>query len=60
MRGRLAAGWAKRASVVITGGLLACGLLGAKKVAATPDSVRTSSAAHLKYCRLTGTTRRFS
>jgi hypothetical protein len=32
----------------------------AKKVAATPVSVRTSSAAHLKYCRLTGTTRRFS
>ena len=32
----------------------------AKKVAATPVTVRTSSAAHLKYCRLTGTTRRFT
>jgi predicted metal-dependent enzyme (double-stranded beta helix superfamily) len=30
-----------------------------KKVAAT-STVRTSTAAHLKYCRLTGTTRRFS
>ena len=36
MRGRLAAGWAKRASVVITGALLACGLFGSTASANNP------------------------